>query len=205
VVSPFGPEACTLILIKQNRQIREKQIMRKTLFTATSLCALLMVFSALALAQGSFAGTWELDKSKSKMNERMAAALKSQTLTVTQDDKEIKADRKTEMDAPAGGGPGGGGGRGGGMMGGAPNSTYKLDGSEVVTENPRGKMSSKAKLAGGKLEVKTVNNVNFNGNEMTINGSETWELADGGKTLKITQVRETPNGAMETTMVYSKK
>jgi hypothetical protein len=178
--------------------------MKKIFVAFAAMCAL----SVVAAAQSaSFAGTWELDKSKSQMNERMASMLKSQTLTVTQDDKEVKVDRKTEMDAPQGGGPGGGGGgRGmGGGMAGAPNSTYKLDGSDVVTENPRGKMSTKAKLNGGKLEIKTVNNVNFNGNEMTINGSETWELADGGKTLKIKQVRETPNGAMETTMVYNKK
>lgn len=176
-------------------------MMKKTLMTCASLCALLLALSVAALAQGSFAGTWELDKSKSTMNERMASALQSQTLTVTQDDKEIKVERKTEMAAPAGGG---GGGRGGGMMG-APNSTFKLDGSEVVTENPRGKTTAKAKLAGGKLEVNSVTSGNFNGNEFTMNSKETWELADGGKTLKVTTVRETPNGAMETTMVYNKK
>jgi hypothetical protein len=182
--------------------------MKKIMFTCASLCALLVALSVAALAQkgGNFAGTWELDKSKSKMDERMASRLNGQTLTVTQDDKEIKVERKTDMAAPAGGGAGGGGGRGmGGGMAGAPSSTYKLDGSEVVTENPRGKMTSKAKLAGDKLEVTTVNNVNFNGNEMTINGKETWELTDGGKALKVTTVRETQNGPMETMMVYNKK
>ncbi len=172
-------------------------------------CAVLCVLSVVAAAQSaSFAGTWELDKSKSKMNERMASMLKSQTLTVTQDDKEIKVDRKNEMDAPAGGGPGGGGGgggRGGGMMGGAPNSTYKLDGSEVVTENPRGKATSKAKLSGGKLEVSTTSVFSGQNGEMTTKATESWELADGGKTLKVTQVRETQNGPMETVMVYNKK
>jgi hypothetical protein len=140
-------------------------------------CAVLWALSVVAAAQSaSFAGTWELDKSKSKIDERMASRLNSQTLTVTQDDKEVKVERKTDMAAPAGGGPGGGapggpppgggqggpgGGRGmgGGMMG-APNSTYKLDGSEVVTENPRGgKMASKAKLSGGMLEIKSANTI----------------------------------------------
>lgn len=183
-------------------------MMKKSLFTMALLCACVLALSVVALAQkgANFAGTWELDKSKSTLNERMASMLNSQTLTVTQDDKEIKAERKTDMAAPAGGGgAGGGGGRGMGGGMGPQSSTYKLDGSEVVTENPRGKMTAKAKLSGDKLEITTVNNVNFNGNEMTINGKETWTLADGGKTLKITSVRETPNGPMETTMVYNKK
>lgn len=172
-------------------------------------CAVLCALSVVAAAQSdSFAGTWELDKSKSKMNERMASMLNSQTLTVTQDDKEIKAERKTDMAAPPAGGAGGGGGggRGGGMMGGgAPNSTYKLDGSEVVTENPRGKATSKSKLSGGKLEVSTSSTFSGQNGEMTTKSTESWELAEGGKTLKITTVRDTQNGPMETTMVYNKK
>lgn len=195
--------------------------MKKLFFACIALCAL----SVVAAAQSaSFAGTWELDKSKSKMNERMANRLNSQTLTVTQDDKEIKVDRKTDMAPPAGGGPGGGGpggpppgggapggsggGRGmggGGMMGGAPSSTYKLDGSDVVTEMPNGKTTSKAKLAGGKLEISSSGTFNTPNGEMTMNSKDTWELADGGKSLKVTQVRDTPNGAMETVMVYNKK
>ena len=183
-------------------------MMKKSLFTVASLCACVLALSVVALAQkgANFAGTWELDKSKSTLNERMASMLNSQTLTVTQDDKEIKAERKTDMAAPAGGGgAGGGGGRGMGGGMGAPNSTYKLDGSDVVTETQRGKTTMKAKLAGDKLEVNSVTSGNFNGNEFTMTSKETWMLADGGKTLKITTVRETPNGPMETTMVYNKK
>ena len=171
-------------------------------------CAVLCVLSVVAAAQSaSFAGTWELDKSKSKMNERMASRLNSQTLTVTQDDKEIKVDRKTDMAAPPAGAPGGGGGGrgGGGMMGGAPNSTYKLDGSDVVSEMPNGKTTSKAKLASGKLEISSSGTFNTPNGEMTMKTAESWELADGGKTLKVTQVRETQNGPMETVMVYNKK
>ena len=193
--------------------------MKKVFFACLALCAL----SVVAAAQSaSFAGTWELDKSKSKMDERMASRLNSQTLTVTQDDKEIKVERKTDMapgggpggPPPGGGAPGGpppgggGGGRGmggGGMMGGAPNSTYKLDGSEVVTENPRGKVTSKSKLAGGKLEINSSNLMNTPNGEMTMKTTEHWELIEGGKALQIHSVREGMNGPVETTMVYSKK
>ena len=79
--------------------------MKKVFLALTVLCALSIVTAAQS---ASFAGTWELDKSKSKMDERMASRLNSQTLTVTQDDKEIKVERKTDMVAPPAGAPGGG-------------------------------------------------------------------------------------------------
>lgn len=95
--------------------------MKRILFTCTSLCALMLALSVMAMAQKSanFAGTWELDKSKSKMDERMAARINSITLTVTQDDKEIKVERKQDMAPPPGGGAGGGGAGGGGGTGGS--------------------------------------------------------------------------------------
>ena len=191
--------------------------MKKLFLAFAVLCAL----SVAAMAQvGSFAGTWELDKSKSKMDERMASRLNGQTLTVTQDDKAINVERKTDMAAPAGGGPGGGpggapppggagpggpGGGRGGMMGGAPNSTYKLDGSEVVAEGPRGKTTSKSKLSGGMLEVNSSNTFNGQNGEMTMKTTEHWELIEGGKALKIHSVRDGMNGPVETTLVYNKK
>ena len=180
-------------------------------------CAVLCALSVVAAAQSaSFAGTWELDKSKSKMDERMASRLNGQTLTVTQDDKEIKVERKTDMAAPPAGGPGGGPGGGGpggpggpgggrGMMGGAPNSTYKLDGSEVVAENPRGKTASTSKLSGGKLEIASSNTFNGPNGEVTMKTTEHWELLEGGKALKIHSVRDGRDGPVETTMVYNKK
>ena len=181
--------------------------MKKLFMAFAVLCAL----SVVAAAQSaSFAGTWELDKSKSKMDERMESRLNGQTLTVTQDDKEIKVDRKTDMAAPPAGGPGGGpggpgGGGGRGMGGGAPNSTYKLDGSEVVAEGPRGKTVSKSKLSGGMLEINSSNTFSGPNGEMTMKTTEHWELMDGGKALKIHSVRDGMNGPVETTMVYGKK
>lgn len=188
--------------------------MKRILFTCTSLCALMLALSVLALAQkgANFAGTWELDKSKSKIDERMAARINSITLTVTQDDKEIKVERKNDMAPPpaggAGGGAGGGGGRGGGGMGmGGGNQTFKLDGSEVVTENQRGKSATKVKWNdGGKiLEINTNSTFTGPNGEITSKVVEHWELIDGGKALKSHVVRETPNGPMETTYVYNKK
>jgi hypothetical protein len=179
-------------------------------------CGLLAAFVVGLCAAGSaqskganFAGTWELDKSKSQLQGPMADAIQSLTWTVTQDDKQVTRDQKTERNpnAQGPGGGGGGGGRGGGMMGGGGPLTAKLDGSETTSETPRGKQTVKAKWMGdGKiLEISTVANMSTPNGDFTMTTVEHWELADGGKTLKVHQKRETPRGPMETSMVFTKK
>lgn len=93
------------------------------------------------------------------------------------------------------------------MMGGGGPMTIKLDGSETVTENPRGKSTMKAKWAneGKTLEITTVRNMSTPNGDFTLTTKEHWELADGGKTLKVHQSTETPQGARESTMVFTKK
>lgn len=179
-----------------------------------SVIGLLMILMALmtgsagsAAAQGSgFGGTWTLDKSKSELPPMMQN-IDSLTLVVTQDATQITREMKLGGGAMAG--PGGGGGRGGGrmMMGAGQPASYKLDGSETVTENPRGKTASKAKLLdGGKVfEITSVMTVDFQGETRTIPSTERWELTEGGASLRVLQKRETPNGTMETTMVFARK
>lgn len=182
--------------------------MKRVLFTCFS-SVLLLGWWAVNAAAPNFAGTWALDKGKSELPPQMAENIKSITWTVTQDANQITVTPKTEMaeGAAAGGGGGGrGGGRGGGMMGmGNQPRTLKLDGSETVTENPRGKATSKAKLSESGLEITTVRNMNMQGNEFTINSKEHWTLADGGKTLKVHTSTETPQGTREQTMVFTKQ
>ena len=120
----------------------------------------LFVLAVAASAQGSiasaatasqaktanFAGTWTLDVTKSKLGDRNS--IESQTLTVTQTEKDITVATATKRlpppaDAPQGGGTGGGrpGGGMGGMMGGGDGTkTYTLDGKEVKseTQGPQG-------------------------------------------------------------------
>ncbi len=181
--------------------------MMKRFFAVGAICCMLAI-AAVAQSKGAnFAGTWELDKSKSQMQGPMADMIKSLTWTVTQDAAQITRDSKVERNEGAGGPPGGGGGgrgMGGGMMGGGP-MTIKLDGSETTQENPRGKATMKAKWAGEKLEINTVRNMSTPNGDMTINSVETWELLDGGKTLKVHQSTETPMGTREATMVFAKK
>jgi hypothetical protein len=186
----------------------------KRIFAACGLAAILalaMSASGLGQAKGAnFAGTWELDKSKSQLQGPMADMIQSMTWTISQDDKQVTRDQKVERNpnaqGPGGGPPPGGGGRGGGMMGGGP-LTAKLDGSETASETPRGKQTVKAKwMDDGKiLELSTVANMSTPNGDFTMTTTEHWELADGGKTLKVHQKRETPRGPMETSMVFVKK
>jgi hypothetical protein len=168
-----------------------------------------MIGVAVVSAQkgANFAGAWALDKAKSQLQGPMQN-IEGMTWTVTQDDKELKREQKIDGAPPAGGPPGGGGGGGRGMgMGGGGALAVKLDGSETTTENPRGKSTTKAKWAGdGKvLEVTVVRNVSTPNGDFTVTTKEHWELADGGKTLKVHQSTETQQGTRETTLVFTKK
>ncbi|MBL8191555.1 MAG: hypothetical protein JNK38_26290 [Acidobacteria bacterium] len=188
---------------------------------AIAMCgafAMLLALSVTALAQkgANFAGTWELDKSKSQLPGRQAEMIQSVTWTITQDTNQISRDQKMERNPnaqgpggppPGAGGPPPGGGRGGGMggmMGGGP-LTVKLDGSESKVENERMKSATKATWQGSVLEIKTEATFNTPNGEMTTTTTEHWELADGGKTLKVHRVAESPRGPQESTWVFTKK
>lgn len=185
--------------------------MKRTL-AVCSVFALLLALSVAASAQSKgadFSGTWELDKSKSQLPGRQAEMIQSMTWTVTQDGNQLSREQKTERNpnaqGPGGGGGGGGRGGGGGMMGGGGSLTVKLDGSETKTESERGKTSTKATWQNSVLEIKTNGTFNTPNGEITTTSTEHWELADGGKTLKVHRVSETPRGPQESTLVFSKK
>jgi len=174
--------------------------------TTSAVAAVLMIAGLVSIASAqteakTFAGNWVLDKSKSELPPMMQG-IDSLTMVVTQDATQLTREIKLAGGAMAG--PGGGGGRGGRMMGGGQPATFKLDGSESVVEGPRGKTTHKVKLLndGKVLEVSSVMTIDFQGETRTIPSSERWELGDGGASLKVWQKRETPNGAMESTMVY---
>lgn len=182
--------------------------MKRMLLVGTVFAALIaLAVATSAQSKGAnFAGTWALDKANSKLPQMMAERLQGGTWTITQDDKQLTREQKLDMAEGAGPG-GGGGGRGGGMMGGGGPLTVKLDGSESVAETPRGKSTTKAQwLDGGKiLEIKTVTNASTPQGDFTLTSVEHWELADGGKTLKVHREQETPRGKQESTWVFTKK
>ncbi|HRH40965.1 MAG TPA: hypothetical protein PKY82_04920 [Pyrinomonadaceae bacterium] len=176
------------------------------------LVSLVGLFALSAFAQTpNFAGTWKLDTSK--LNEQMAARIESQTITVEQTATEVKATTATVRKQPPAGGGGGGGqgggqGRGGFGGGGDGTATYKLDGSEVLTERetPNGKIPTKttAKIDGGKLNISASTTFNGPNGEMTTTSKTTWELSADGKTLTVKSTRMTQNGEMTTETVYNK-
>src|SRR5438270_11012531 len=113
----------------------------KRLFLIAGLVAAFMLLVVAASAQkAGFAGTWNLDKTKSQgLSTRIQGADKV-TWTIAQDDKTISIDQKVEGgQPPAGGGGGGGGTGGGGGMGGGGGrppggpQSYNMDGKEVTT------------------------------------------------------------------------
>jgi hypothetical protein len=182
--------------------------MKRALIICSLFCAMMIGVAAVSAQKGAnFAGTWELDKGKSQLPEMLANNLTSMTWTVTQSETELKVEPKAEM---AQGGGGGGGGRGSGVGGFNQPSTYKLDGSETTTDltgRMTGKVTRKAKWSsdGKSLEISAVTKGDFNGNAFTSTRTEQWELADGGKALKVHIKSESQRGTQESTYVFAKK
>lgn len=161
-----------------------------------SLCFVLMVafWSVSAAEPTNFAGTWSLDKAKSEGLQGPMATI-DQTWVVTQDAKTFTVEKSFS---------------GGDQPRPPQKSAYNLDGSETtqeVTGQMPGKAALKAKWQGdGKiLELSSVLKGQMQGNDVTITTTEHWELADGGKTLKVHREQETPRGKRETKLTFVKK
>jgi hypothetical protein len=165
----------------------------------------LLGMAAVSAAGPNFAGTWELDKSKSQLSQGMAN-IETLTLIVTQDSGSLTVEQKVTRAESAGGGGGGGRGFGGGRGMAGPR-TYKLDGSETTQEisggQMTGKITSKAKLLDGDKGLEITNVSTFG--ERTNTTTEHWELAEGGKVLKIHRKTESQRGTQESTLVLVKK
>ena len=182
--------------------------MKKVLFLMALVC--LAAFSALAQKQADFSGSWALDVSKSKLDER--ARIESMDLTVVQTDKDIKVETATKRLPPpegAGNGQGGGRGMGRGGFGGDGTNTYTLDGKEtsIEEESRMGKIpvKLKAEMDGGKLKLSSVRTINTPNGEVSVTTKETWTLSDDGKTLTVKRDTESPRGTNSSEMVFTKK
>ena len=169
----------------------------KRLLAWLGVFSVLMVgLVAVTAAGANFAGTWELDKSKSEGLQGPAANAQSNTLTVTQNDKVITAVTKV-VGADGQAAP-------------SPLFTYNLDGSETTTEIT-GRMAGKAKnkvkwLNDGKiLEINSTRELSMQGQDFTVTVKEHWELAEDGKVLKIHRTTESPRGTQEVKLAYNKK
>jgi hypothetical protein len=165
--------------------------MKRLLVFCILVCALAIEVWAAGAAPANFSGTWVLDKAKSEgLSGPMADA--DITMVVTQDAKQLTSETTIT----------------GGQREMPPQkATYNLDGSETTAENPRGKATLKAKWMsdGSILELNSVQNVNVQGNDVTITRQDHWELAEGGKVLKVHRNSESPRGKQESKLVFNKK
>ena len=185
--------------------------MKKIFFLAAVIC--LSAVAALGQAKPTdFSGTWVLDASKSKLDERMR--VESMTLTVAQTDKELKVTTETKRMAPpadaSAGGPGGARGMGRGFGVGDGTIAYSLEGKETTVEidGPNGKMPVKYKavLEGGNATLSSSRTFSTGSmGDITVTGKDSWSLSPDGKTLTVVREQSTPRGTNSSTLVFVKK
>ncbi len=167
--------------------------MKRLLVFSVLVCALVVEVWAAGAAPANFSGTWVLDKTKSEgVGGAMAGA--EVTMVVTQDGKQLTTETTIT----------------GGQREIPPQkTTYNLDGSETTAEmtgRMPGKATMKAKWVGDNvLELSSVQNVNVQGNDVTITRLDHWELAEGGKVLMVHRSSESPRGKQESKLVFNKK
>jgi len=152
------------------------------------LLAIVLALPAMAIAQTpNFSGKWTQDMEKSDPPPQGGGGRGPsgpQSFTITQTATEFAIERETPN----------------GVM----KSVYKLDGTESVNPGGRGgEVKSKSKWDGAKLVTTSVQTMNMQGNEVTIESTETRSLeADG--TMTVVTVRKTPNGETTRKLVFKK-
>ena len=168
--------------------------MKRLVLASVSLCALLTGLWTVLAAPTNFAGTWSLDKQKSEGLQGPMADIDI-TMTVTQDDKTLAVETKYtggDREIPT------------------QKITYKLDGSETQADfggmiPGKGTISGKWVGDGKQVELHTVRNVNFQGNEATIKVNETWDLIEGGKVLQVKRSVDFGQGQLDSKLIFNKK
>ncbi|MGI8789046.1 MAG: TonB family protein [Pyrinomonadaceae bacterium] len=180
----------------------------KKKFVLTTVVSLFLTAIAVSAqtAKPNYAGFWELDASKSVLPETMR--IESMTMTVEQTENQLSIVGVSTRSAAS---------KDGGKMmgtsvlaGGNGANTYNLDGKETTSDINNPMMSGKAVrqasiTAGGILNLITTSNVSTQMGDFTLKTSDTWELLDEGKALKVTRYTETPRGATTAVLYFTKK
>lgn len=176
----------------------------RRLFLISGLIAAfgLAVLAASAAAPANFAGTWNLDKTKSQGLDPRMQSVDSVTWVITQDDKTISIESKVVGGQPP---AGGGGGRGP-----AGPRSYNLDGKEVTAEaggQTGGSNTTKATWSsdGATLELSSVRTGSFNGNDFKATSTDKLSLSGDGKVLTVNRHSESPRGTQDSTLVFNKQ
>ncbi len=160
--------------------------MKKLLAGCVLALFAMIAVCAVNAAPSKFGGVWVLNRNKS---EGLTGALATAEvrLIVTQDDKQITTEQKVIIR---------------GREQPSQEFIYKLDGSETTASVVRplaGTMNLKAKWIESSRTLELISTIagDNQGKEVTITTREQWQLAEGGKALKITRTRETPQGKQQ--------
>jgi TonB family protein len=176
--------------------------MKKITVLTAMFCLCLQAVVAVFAATPNFAGNWELDVSKSILPDAMQ--IESMTLTVVQTEKELQIQSVTKRARGSMGSP---------MRRGDGTQTvvYSLEGTETNAEIGSGAMAGKetrraSVTSDGKLSLTLMRSFNSEtGGTVTVKTNDTWELMDEGKTLKVIRYMETPRGATNAELYFTKK
>jgi len=173
--------------------------MKRNIILATIISLIFAATISAQTAGSNFVGDWELDVSKSTLPATMP--VESIVLKVSQTEKDLKIESVTKTSK-----------NNAGMKGGVVKQTgiYSLEGKEMLTEVGSGAMAGKetrkaSVTADGKLNLTLIRNLKDETGDVTIKINEIWELLDAGKTLKATRYMETPRGATNAEMFFTRK
>jgi uncharacterized protein YpmS len=163
------------------------------------IAALMFISFTFAQAKAvNYAGSWRLDKTKSKNLPTFYENIKSQQLVVTQDEKQLKIAVTVDL---------------GQSSPDKMNFAYNFDGNETKTETtirtpggPRQVPSTLKAVVGqdGKVQLTIARELQTPNGVLKGTTIEDWELSADGKTLTIHRVDDTPRGKMEMDMVFVK-
>jgi hypothetical protein len=139
----------------------------------------------------NYSGTWILDESKMEAGDggpRMAAS----KLTITQDEKQVTIERFISSQFR-------------GDFTSTENVT--LDGKETNNTTDFGDRKMTATWSDDKkvLTIKSVLEMNRNGQSFQMNSTEIWTLMEEGKVLKVDQTRMSPRGERKSVLYYNKE
>jgi hypothetical protein len=162
--------------------------MKKTMSALGLVCLIVAAAFASGAALPNYSGTWVMNKEKSKDLPPFMASMDSYEMVVSQNDKLLSI--KT-------------------TAAGAQEVSYNLDGSKGKAQMA-GRMPGEAtvyleKKDDGKVVLHAERELNFQGNAVTINITETWELLDAGKTLSVSRTIDSPRGTQSMTLVFGHK
>lgn len=147
--------------------------------------SIMLFIGITAMAQTNFSGTWELSKTKSKLNDQFSMA--PITLVITQDAAVLKVERHAEFQGNSF----------------TTTASYTLDGKESINDGWQDmKIKSTAKWSDDQKTVTIVSNIPMqDGNEMKI--VNTYSMVDGG--LVVTNKSSSDFGDMDENWVFEKK